>query len=60
MKNRLREILEERGIKQVWLADKVGVRKAHINLGKTYERLRAKALTAGNVSWWSLVQKYGG
>jgi putative transcriptional regulator len=31
MKSRLKEILEERGIKQTWLAKKIGVRISTIN-----------------------------
>ena len=31
VKNRLKEILDSKGIKQVWLADKVGVNKSTIS-----------------------------
>ena len=31
VKNRLKEILDKKGIKQIWLADKVGVNKSTIS-----------------------------
>lgn len=31
VKNKLKEILDERGIKQTWLADKVGVTKGNMS-----------------------------
>lgn len=42
MKCRLGEILKERGIKQIWLAEQVGIHKTNINnlvSGKTEPKL---------------------